>query len=124
MSLQIILIVLAILTGLFLLKLVLASQGSKNSRASETLEIMDDAIQFAAEKWTYFTESVQFKDSVLLKEKIVAFTVPATEGLKNNFPALQNAPEPIYLIIVAKGVELSRTHSKEEIEEALGVSLS
>jgi len=98
-------------------------KNQKRSQADETIEVMDDAIQFAAEKWTYFTEAVPFKDSVTLQEKIISFMSPATEGLKNNFSALQNAPDPIYMLIVAKGVELSGAHSKEEIENALGVPL-
>jgi hypothetical protein len=101
----------------------LLGRNKKRSQADETIKIMDDAIQFAAEKWAYFTETVPFKDSVPLKERIFAFTVPATEGLKNNFSPLKNAPEPIYLVIIAKGVELSGTHSKAQIEEALGVRL-
>tara|TARA_R110001592_G_scaffold52511_15_gene160752 strand:+ start:1548 stop:1946 length:399 start_codon:yes stop_codon:yes gene_type:complete len=101
----------------------LFGRNKKRSQADETLEVMGDAIQFAAEKWTYFIDAFPFKESVSLQEKILTFMTPATEGLKHNFSALQTAPEPIYLIIVAKGVELSGTHSKQEIENALGVPL-
>lgn len=98
-------------------------KNKEGSSADEIIAVMDDAIQFAAEKWTYFTEALPFKDSVTLQDKIIGFVPPATEGLKNKFPALQDAPNPVYMLIIAKGVELSGTHSKEEIENALGVPL-
>ena len=101
----------------------LIGRSKKKSQAHETIEIMDDAIQFAATKWVYFIETMPFKESAPLKEKIFIFFVPATEGLKNSFPALKNAPEAILLMIVAKGVELSGTHTKEQIEGALGLPL-
>ena len=95
----------------------------KQGKADDTLEIMDEAIRFSSEKWLFFNRSLQFNESVGLYERIMTFMVPATEGLKKNFNTLQTAPEPIYLIIIAKGIELSGTHSKEEIENALGVPL-
>tara|TARA_B110000879_G_scaffold167347_1_gene216381 strand:+ start:385 stop:717 length:333 start_codon:yes stop_codon:yes gene_type:complete len=95
----------------------------KRTQAEETIRIMPDAIQFAAENWVYFNEAVPFAESTSLEEKYLAFMTPASGGLKNNFSALKDAPDEIFLVIVAKGIELSNTHSKQEIETALGVTL-
>ena len=101
----------------------LLGRNKKPSQADEAMEVMDDAIQFAAEKWEYYVGVMNFADSVSLYEIIMTFMIPAEEGLKNNFAALQSAPEALSLVIIAMGVERSGTHSKEEIEEALGVPL-
>lgn len=96
---------------------------TKKTKADEVIETMDNAIIFSAEKWKYYSEKLHFKDSVSLREKIFGFVPLATEGLKNNFSALQAAPDAVYMLIIAKGVELSGTHSKVEIESALGATL-
>ena len=97
--------------------------GRKESSADDVIEIMDDAIEFAARNWIHFNTTLPFKDSVTIQEKIMSFSIPAIEGLKGNFAALENAPDPIYLVIIAKGVERSGTHSKSEIEQSLGLPL-
>ncbi len=66
---------------------------------------------------------MKFRENVLLEDRIAAFIIPLFKGLKNNFTALQSAPEPILLLIAAKGVEASGTHSREEIEKALRCAL-
>lgn len=81
----------------------------KKSKADAVLEIMDEAISFAATKWSYFATAVPFKAEVGLRDRIGAFLRPATEGLKNKYPQLRSAPDTIFLIIVAKGVERSGT---------------
>jgi hypothetical protein len=50
------------------------------------------------------------------------FSVPAIEGLKNNFPVLKS-DEALCMMIIAKGIEESGSYSREEIESALGVNL-
>ena len=71
----------------------------------------------------HYYANLRFKPTVPLEEIIAFFLVPATQGIKNNFAALKSAPDAIFLMIVAKGVEASGTHSKEDIEKALRISL-
>ena len=67
----------------------------RKTKADAALAVMDQAIAFTADKWSYFTKALPFKEDVPLKDRITAFLVPATEGLKNNFPALRSAPDAI-----------------------------
>jgi hypothetical protein len=84
---------------------------------------LDGATAFAADKWLYFTKTLPFKDDVSFLDRIICFLPPAFEGLRKNFPALRQAPEAVLLLIVAKGIEFSGTHSRAELEAALGVPM-
>ena len=95
----------------------------RKSDADRVIEIMDQAVSFACEKWLYFSQTLIFNQNVPLRDRIAAFLVPVSEGLKNKFEPLRRAPDPVILLIVAKGVEASRTHSRNEIENALGAPL-
>ena len=97
--------------------------GKKKSKADATLSVLDDAIRFATDRWLYFCEKLPFKEDVGLAERIAAFSVPFNEGAKNNFPPLREAPDAVLFLIVAKGVEASGTHTRAQIEEALGFQL-
>ena len=95
----------------------------KKSKADAAIAVMDDAIQFASEKWTYFCSALPFKAEVGLAHRIASFLVPLSQGLRNNFEPLNDAPDPLLFLIAAKGVERSGTHTTKEIEEALGMQL-
>jgi len=84
---------------------------------------MDDTITHAADKWRYFCDNVPYRTEVGLADRIGAFSVPFNEGARKHIPELQNAPDGLLLMIIALGVEKSGTHSRIEIERALGVSL-
>ncbi|HEY5722555.1 MAG TPA: hypothetical protein VIT45_09565 [Allosphingosinicella sp.] len=84
---------------------------------------MPDAIDFAAEKWLFFTESLVFKPEVSLRYRLRSFAIPAKQGLQNNFAALKSAPDALLFMVVAMGVWKSGTHSREEVETALGAQL-
>jgi hypothetical protein len=95
----------------------------KATAADRVIEIYDDAIGLAAEKWLHFSKVLVFKDDVELREKIYMFSVPAFEGLMNNFPPLKEAPEGVLYLIVLKGIEKSGTYSRSQIETAIGIEL-
>jgi hypothetical protein len=95
----------------------------RQSKADAAVAVLDDAIHLAAERWQFFCDKLAFRESVGLADRITAFMVPFAEGAGKTFPALQNAPEGVILMIVAKGVERSGTHSRAEIERALGLPL-
>jgi hypothetical protein len=84
---------------------------------------MPKAIKVAAEKWIYFCESLRFREDVPLHDRITAFYVPFSDGARSNVAALRYAPDAVLLLIVAKGIERSGTHSRPEIERALGLTL-
>lgn len=95
----------------------------KKSEADEAVAVLPQTIEIVAGKWVYFCKSLPFKEDVPLIERITAFSVPMFEGIRKNVPALRKAPDALLLIIVAKGVEKSGTHTREQIEEALGAPL-
>jgi hypothetical protein len=74
-------------------------------------------------KVAYFLKVFVFKDDVGLREKISAFSTPAYQGLRNNFPPLKEAPESVLFLIVLKCIEKSGTHSRSQIETAIGIEL-
>jgi hypothetical protein len=93
------------------------------TKADAVLEILEAAISVTSEKWTLFSKTLTFKEDVPLRDRITAFLVPASEGLRKNFEPLSDGAEGIILLIVVKGIERSRTHSKSEIESAMGISI-
>lgn len=95
----------------------------KKSAADDVIEQMDELIGIAQRKWDQFCGLLPFKDDVPLKGRIAAFMVPFSEGARKNLPALRKAPEAVIFLIAAKGIERSGTHSRTEIEEALGIQL-
>lgn len=97
--------------------------GKRKGPAEAAIEVMDDTIFIAAEKWLHFCRTIPFKQDVPLADRIAAFAFPFMEGARQNVPALREAPDAFLMLIVAKGVEKSGTHARAEIEEALGVTL-
>lgn len=95
----------------------------KATAADRTIEVWDDAIAHAAEQWINYSKVLVFKSEVGLRERIFAFSVPMFEGLKNKFPPLREAPDAVLLLLVAKCIEKSGTHSRSQIETALGMPL-
>lgn len=93
------------------------------NRADDAIAIFPQAIDFVAGRWLYFCERIIYKAEVPLVDRIGGFAVPAEQGLENNFPPLRDAPKGILLMIIAMGVWKSGTHSRDEIEAALGVQL-
>ena len=95
----------------------------KRARAVAARELISEVVDIACEKWTYFHGSLPFKADVSLRDKISTFYVPFSEGLEQNIPELRDAPEGLVLMLIAKGIVKSGTHSRSEIEIALGAKL-
>jgi hypothetical protein len=93
------------------------------SEAERVYAVFDDAVAIAANKWLFFSKTLAFKDEVTLEERIQLFAMPMFEGLRTHFSPLAKAPAGVLLLICAKGVEKSGTHSRAEIEQALKVQL-
>jgi hypothetical protein len=95
----------------------------KSADTEKVIAVLDDTINIVAQKWRHFSTTLVFKEDVPLQERIAAFSFPMFEGIRKNVPELRKSPDAFLLIVVAKGIEKSGTHSRAEIEEALGAAL-
>lgn len=95
----------------------------KQSKADAALAVMDDAIGMAAEKWRYSCEKLPHRADLPLVDRIASFLIPFSEGARASIPAFKDAPDAVLLIMVAKGIERSGTHTRAQIEDALGIPL-
>lgn len=89
----------------------------KKTEADVAIEWMPYAIQVASQKWLDF-QALPLTPNFPLEDRIYAFSIPLGEGLKQ-WAAFKKADDPFFLLIAAKGVEKSGTHSAEEIAAAL-----
>jgi len=95
----------------------------KQSPADKANKVMRPAIAFAAEKWAVFNRDVPFKPEVGLDMRIFAFMQPVSIALMEKYEPLRKAPDSIFLLISAMAVERSGTHTRDQIESALGLTL-
>ncbi|WP_133030234.1 hypothetical protein [Sphingomonas sp. PP-CE-1G-424] len=93
----------------------------RKSPADLAIEWMPHAIDVASQKWLEF-QLLPFRAEVPLETRIMAFVEPLKIGLRQ-WEAFRTAPDAIFLLIAAKGVEKSGTHSISQLEQALKVSL-
>ena len=87
------------------------------------LDIIDEAITFAAERWLSFSLSVAMPASAGLRDRIGLFARSLERSLHRRFPALAAAPDEVIVLIVAQGVEQSGAVPRGDIERALGIVL-
>lgn len=93
----------------------------RKSDADRAVEAMPRAINVAAQKWIEF-EDQPFAQQMDLGEKIALFT----EGIRKGFAQwseFKNAPEGIFLLIAAKGIERSQTYLRLELEAVLNIPI-
>lgn len=89
----------------------------RQSKADLAIEWMPRAIEVAAQKWIEF-ELQPFAQEMELDQKIVLFAEGVGAGLKQ-WKAFESAPDSLFLLIAAKGIERSRTHLRLELEAVL-----
>ena len=94
---------------------------SKKSRADLAIEWLPRAIEVATEKWLDFERQPFAKDMALADR--VAFFVHGLEQGLGQWTAFKDSPSGIILMVAAKGIERSGTHSVNEIEKALNVEM-
>ncbi len=93
----------------------------RESKADLAIDAMPRAIDIAAGKWVEF-EAQHFASEMGLPEKLHFFS----EGIRKGFSQwneFKNAPDSIFLLIAAKGVERSGTYLRLELEGALGAPI-
>lgn len=95
----------------------------KRSPQADAAAIIDEAIVFAAARWSAFSQSVPVHPGMGLRERISLFARTLEKSLHTRHPQLAAAPDQVILLIVAKGVEQSGKVPRIEIERALGILL-
>jgi len=94
----------------------------RKSKSDQALEIIDDAIDLCKDQWIYFRSQLKFKSDVSLQDEIGMFFVPMSDRLCSDFPILKSV-DSLQLVIVAKGVIASGSHTEEQVEEAINVTI-
>ena len=95
----------------------------RENRIDEVSEVIDRAIDFAAQRWLAFNASVPMRPDAPLRDSVALFARSTGPSLHRRFPALTAAPDQVMLLIVAKGIEQSGAIGRQEIERALGIVL-
>lgn len=95
----------------------------KTPVSSSAIEVIDEAIGFAAQRWLSFSLSVAVPPGAGLRYRIGLFARAIENSLHRRFPSLATAPAEVIVLIVAKGVEQSGTVTRGEIERELGILL-
>ena len=98
-------------------------RAKRASDADKVIAVFNHTIDIVTDKWLFFSKTLAFKEDVVRRDRIAAFSFPMFEGLIKNVLPLRKSPDAILLIVVAKGIEKSGTHTRGEIEEALGAPL-
>ena len=95
----------------------------RQPEAEKFLALMPRLVEVVSDKWLYFSNTLVFKEDIPLKDKIAAFSVPTMEGMSENVKGLKSSPDAALFLVIALGILKSGTHTKEEIEAALGAKL-
>jgi hypothetical protein len=93
----------------------------RKKEADLAVEWMPRAIEIAATKWNEFRAFPSIAESPL-EMQIFAFRTMLEKGLRE-WKAFKNAPDAIFLLIAALGIEYSGAHSRDELESCLGLRL-
>ncbi|MBD3759176.1 hypothetical protein [Rhizorhabdus sp.] len=95
----------------------------RGSRGDDALVTIDEAIAFVAQRWLAFDAAIPLRQETSLRDRIAVFAHSVDASLHRRFPALAAASDQVILLIVAKGVELSGTVDRSDIERELGILL-
>lgn len=82
---------------------------------------MPRAIDIAAQKWIEF-EAQPFAQDVVLGQRVALFAEGISKGF-TQWSELKNAPDGVFLLIAAKGIERSRTYLRLELEAVLNIPI-
>jgi hypothetical protein len=106
---------------------------TKNSEHAETikesdgsedvLKVWDEAVKYSSDGWLAFRDRIKFKDNVPLFDEITAALPPISMSLERKFSELGGAPGGVFFMILASGIVMSGTHSKSEVESAIGAPI-
>jgi hypothetical protein len=100
-----------------------------DEKVEKVLEISEPAINWCASAWAEFYQTIQSivgteKKLTLNKEVFTQALEPVRKRLKKDYPILDcKEGEVMIAVYLAKGIEASGTHTKEEIEKAIGLPI-
>jgi len=86
--------------------------------------MLPDLVAESKARWLEFSRTPAFDEPGPLKDKLTFFAMPAIRGLRENLPDLRDCSDQVLLHVIALGVVGSGTHTREQVEEALGRPLS
>jgi len=105
----------------------LFTQKKEKTETEKVLEIVSPAVMWCASSWTEFYQSMKadFGKEIKLTSSLFSTVLENMSlRLKNDYPILDSKEgEVMIAVIVAKGIEVSGTHSKEEIEKVTGTPI-
>lgn len=87
--------------------------------ADELKRLTAAACEEVKAKWVYFNETIHFKESVPLSQKIGSFAQPIQEFFKSKYPVLLLGPTEIFWLTVFTAILESGTHPKEKVNAAI-----
>ena len=87
----------------------------------ELEELKKMLVDRAVRKWIYFTNTLEFNDSVTLYERIESFKMPFLEGLRRDYVMFREAMDNEFDSLIAIAIDRSGTHSIFEVQKALGI---
>lgn len=103
-------------------------QKEKDQFERALLEMLPAAMQ-VSEKWTVYSETFIFKDTVPLHEQVRLFSIPLAEFFRNSYPNISKTDPFVYLATLLIGIYLAKTTPipellkvSEYIEQDLGVN--
>ena len=88
-----------------------------------TLALLPELVEAASGRWRVFDRALAPKSEVALCERIMLFAHAAMQGIRSNYRELRTAPDGVLMLVVALAVLKSGTHTRTEVEAALGVDL-
>lgn len=86
-------------------------------------KILDEAISFAAERWTQCLGDGSLPSNLNLRDQATFFGPPFRRALLAKYPTMRAADDEVLLLVVAEGIAKSGTVSRDRIERALGIIL-
>jgi len=91
----------------------------KRSNSKAFLALLPKVETMVAERWVHFRREVVFKDDIAFQEQFLFFLQPMLEGIKNNFPQLNGAPDAAVFLAVVRGIARSGTVNKADLAASL-----
>ena len=91
------------------------------------LEMLPAAMH-VSQKWTIYSNTLVFKDTVPLHEQVRLFSIPLADFFRNNYPSIFKTIPVVYLATLLIGIYLAKTNPipdlisvADYIERDLGV---
>ena len=92
-------------------------------KGHEIMALLEGDIPTVSREWLRFRESSAFPKGAPLVNQVRAFFSPMAAFLKKRHESRMPVPNEILLLVILKGIERTGTHTKSQLESALGKKL-